>query len=360
MISKASQTILEFYEQHFAPERLANSPRATTKHYTQSIGRLDRYLGRPATFDDVAEETLGGLMEWLRRRKCKHSTLAETRRALHALYWASMVNAAPVKPEPARQPLSPETLLRDYAAAYAVKQSLVPHSAYQYGVAADNLSTWFGRPVSIGELTFDLVAAWIKHMASGDLAPATVRNRRTHLLTLWRSANRDGLNGVVPAGLPTAPVPWIPPRAWTYEEVQKLLDAAERLQGHYPEFPTPSQRIIRRSTCWGLLIRLAWDTGLRTGDIMALRTRSISADGVVEIIQSKTQRHHLARIHPETQAAIAASYPPQGDTIIPWYFSGEYLRREFRRIVPTAGIEPGSFKKLRKSSASEVEMMYPG
>lgn len=361
MIGQAPALSLhDFYADRFEPERLAHSSPATRKHYTQSIGRLDRYLGRPATFDDIAEETLGGLMAWLCQRKCKVSTLEETRRALHALYWAHAASNAPEQPEPARQPLGPETLLRHYVDVYEGKRTLRPGSIYQYQVAADCLDRWFGRPVAVGELTFDLVAAWIRHIVSSAFAPATARNRRQHLLTLWRSAHSAGLCASNPLGLPTVPLPWVPPKAWTYEEVQKLLGASEGLKGHYPKFPAQSQRIIRRSTFWGLLIRLAWDTGLRTGDIMALRLQQIDDEGTVEVVQGKTRRHHLTRIHPETHEAIRASFPPTIDTIIPWYMSREYHNREFRAIVQAARIGPGTFKKLRKSSGSEVEMLFPG
>ncbi len=361
MIRKTDNpTLTEFYHARFEPERLANAPLATRKHYFQSIARIDRYLGRGSTFDDIGDETMGGLMEWLRDRKAAQSTLAETRRALHALYWAYACDVAPSEPERPPCPTSAETMLCDYVGVYAGKRTLRPGSVYQYQVAANCFDLWYGRRVAVNELTFELVALWIKHLIQSSMAPATANNRRRHLLTLWRHAHLDGFNDVAPLGLPTVPVPWVPPQAWTYEEVKLLLDAAERLKGHYPAFPAQSQRIIRRATLWGLLIRLAWDTGLRTGDILALRPQSIRADGVIELIQSKTQRHHLTRIHPETQNAIAASFPPQTDTIIPWYATGEYARREFKAIIASAGIPPGSFKKLRKSSGSEIEMRYPG
>jgi len=353
-------TLNEFYQERFVPERLACAAPGTRKHYSQSIARIDRYLGRPATFDDIGDETMGGLMEWLRDRKAKQSTLAETRRALHALYWARACNLAPAEPEPPPCPHSAATLLSDYVDVYVGKRTLQPGSIYQYRVAADSIDRWYGRPVAVGEVTFELVAEWIRYLIQSTLAPATARNRRTHFLTLWRSMHADGLNPCLPVGLPTVPVPWIPPRAWTYDEVKLLLDVAERLGSHYPKSPAMNERVMRRATFWGLMIRLAWDTGLRTGDIMALRPQSIRDDGVIELIQSKTRRHHLTRIHPETQAAIAASFPPATGTILPWYASWEYYRREFKAIMTSACIGPGSFKKLRKSSGSEVEMLYPG
>ena len=64
-------------------------------------------------------------------------------------------------------------------------------------------------------------------MLAGPLAPATVHNRRRHLLTLWIACHRDDLVDYRSGDTFTAPAAWVPPTAWTYEQVRQLLEQAE-------------------------------------------------------------------------------------------------------------------------------------
>ena len=76
-------------------------------------------------------------------------------------------------------------------------------------------------------------------------------------------------------------------------------------------------------------------------------------------MQRKTGRWHLTKVHEETRDKILASFPPDRRTIIPWDMTKEHFREEFGALVKAAGLN-GTFKTLRKSSATEVELHYPG
>jgi len=156
-------------------------------------------------------------------------------------------------------------------------------------------------------------------------------------------------------------VPWVPPTAWTYEQVQQLLERAESLDDYYPadRWLANERDRMRRASFWGLVIRLAWDTGLRGCDLLELRPRSLTSRRTIELIQSKTGRWHMTMVHEETRDKILASFPPDRRTIIPWVMTPKYFRDEFSELVKAAGLK-GTFKTLRKSSATEVELHYPG
>jgi integrase/plasmid maintenance system antidote protein VapI len=260
---------------------------------------------------------------------------------------------------------SPEMTLGDYFQnVYLRRRELRANSQYQYGVAIASVDRWSGGPVRLADLKDDLVNDWIAWLCKGTMAPATARNRRRHLLTLWRAASEDHLAADQQHRLRAINAPWIPPRAWTYEQVQQLLAAADRLKGYHPaaRWPRDSRHPLQmpRAIIWGLLIRLAWDTGLRQGDIFALKASQLGSDGVIEVVQSKTQRWLMTKVHPETLAAIRASFPPERETLAPYLLCAEHFRREFAALVKIAGIPKGSFKRLRKSSATDVERRYPG
>jgi integrase len=266
----------------------------------------------------------------------------------------------------------PEMWLEDYLhEVYCNTHVLRPGTIYQYQIAINCLDEWSGEPLRVSELGDTLINCWLKHLETKGLAPATIRSRRTHILSLWYAAFKGGLCPSRPTDVRIAPVPYNPPRAWRWEEVQKLLDTTEKLKGSYPgeRWVLPQEKRYRRargcasvtaSVYWGLFIRLAWDTAIRQGDLFKLQLSNFNKDGHGEIVQRKTRMWHFVRVHPETMQFILQSFPPSREFIMPtWHASIELWRREFRRIVGLAGLD-GTAKKIRKSSATDVEIHFPG
>ncbi len=262
---------------------------------------------------------------------------------------------------PALQPAPTMTLGEYLEKVYSQRRLLKPKSICQYQAAVNSISGWHGKPLAVRDLSRDFVNSWIRHLIAGPNAPATVQNRRRHLLTLWIAADRDGLVNYRKGDTLTVPAPWVPPRAWTWEQVKKLLDAAERLQGDYPaiQWLVDERNRMRRATYWGIVIRMAWDTGLRGCDLLELTPGMLANDRTIELTQSKTSRWHIVKVHEETELRIRASFSTDRATIIPRLLSPEYFRKQFRAIIEAAGLR-GSFKTLRKSSATDVEIRHPG
>ena len=143
------------------------------------------------------------------------------------------------------------------------------------------------------------------------------------------------------------------PQAWTPAEVQLLVEAADTFAAYIRH-----EKSNAPIGCfWKAIIMTAWDTGLRTIDLGQLRYADIGADGVIHIVQHKTGWPLHCQIRPETLAAIQAIDPANRELI----FGPSNRRRQitFRRLVKTAGLV-GTFKKLRKSSATAVERLSPG
>lgn len=246
--------------------------------------------------------------------------------------------------------------------AYKVKRSISPGAVYQYEVAVQSLDRWSGEPVRVDELCDALVNRWVRFLESQSIAPATLRNRRRHLLTLWISACRDELCPTRPHDVRCPPLPYKAPRAWPYEDVCKLLGAAMTLEGQYPSerWVTDVTWRLPRRVIWSLLIRIGWDTGIRLYDLWNLKRSQFAADGEFEIVQRKTGRWHLSKVHPSTMQAIDQSEADKRDFIVPWRASLKWFDLEFAKIVEAAEVLPGPFKRIRKSSATEVEKFHPG
>ncbi|HEY5311923.1 MAG TPA: tyrosine-type recombinase/integrase, partial [Pirellulales bacterium] len=372
----AAMPLRQFLVDLYAPRHKLRP--GTLHQYLVAVDSLDNWHGQPVRLCDLTSEMAIAWLAYLQTRRLARITIKNRRRHLLTLwmgaYRCALVELVPVvpvlgkprsKPRPTEEPpaaLAADMPLADYVHHYASQRGIVQKSVYQFQVAVNSLNRWSGEPLRLCDLTDELFNDWLEHILGEDSAPTTIRGRRTHALALWNAAWRAGLVPQKARNVRPVRCPWQPPVAWPHAEVCELLRAAECLRGH-----TPSQRWLRsrvgsveRSTFWSLIVRVAWDTGLRLSDILTLTRGQVANDGTIQLVQSKTRRWHGARLHAGTLEAIAKRSLGAGELLFRWPSSREYFGREFREIVRLAGIPAGSFKKLRKSSASDVEMRYPG
>lgn len=247
---------------------------------------------------------------------------------------------------------APDTLgayARDYGLIHAVR----PNTLHQYRIVADLFERWAGGPVRLEDLDERSVSAWLRDLATTH-APATCRSKRVGLLALWRAAAEEDLCDPPCRRVRSVPVPIVPVEAWDADEVRRLLEAVAGLRGRHPCG-------LSRPEWWDLAIRVAWDTALRRGDQFRLAVESVRDDGTLTVVQSKTSRVAALRLAPETLERLRGSLRTAPRKLVsPWFASGETFAGQFRRIVRKAGVRPGTWKWLRRSSASDVEEQCPG
>ena len=248
----------------------------------------------------------------------------------------------------------PDTLGEYARHGYSLLRDVKPGTLRQYVIVADLVERWAGRPVRLDELDERSVSEWLRDY-SATVKPHTVRGKKNMLLALWRAAADDGL-----AGEPTARrvrrvrVPQLVPTAWTKAEVEALLATVAGI-------PRRHRCGLRRAVWWDLAVRVAWDSGLRWGDLVALRVDQIGPDGTVSLTQSKTAKVSTFRLSPTTLDALRATLAAcPRDLVCPWPASGETFRDQFSLIVHKAGIRAGTWKFIRRGSGTDVEMQLPG
>jgi integrase len=236
---------------------------------------------------------------------------------------------------------------------YELERGLSGGSVIQYCRAASSLEEFVGGPVPVASLCREMVNHWLKWLAECELAPSTVKNRRTHLLALWRGAAEAGLIEK-PTRIRRVTVPFQAPVAWTADEARRILSAAQKMPGRYGMIYG-----LPRAAVWEMLVRLAWNTGLRQGDVFRLRYDGVASDGLIAPTQNKTGRWLPCRLTSSTMECIDRWKSPVRERIVPWSYTTEHFRHEFAGVVATAGLS-GSFKRIRKSAASNVERRFPG
>lgn len=247
-----------------------------------------------------------------------------------------------------------EKSVLDFADEYDLDRGLTKESARQYRYAAKSISDWAGRQMPIGELNAGTFNRWLRDIQSSHLSPDTVANRRRHLLALWRAAADAQLCEDPPRRLRPAKIPYKPPRAWTVDEIRELLLVTAKLR-------RTRNGKIPRNIWWTLAVRVAWDSGLRGVDVLRLRCDDVQPDGLVVVGQSKTNRPTIFRLSGGTMQLLSESLKTHPrKTVLPWDATKESFRSQFSRIVRSAGIRKGTWKWIRRSSATDVEKSCPG
>jgi integrase len=246
------------------------------------------------------------------------------------------------------------TTLSAFVKTYGLFHPCSIETLRQYQISVDLFSRWAGGQIPLDQLDAASVSEWIRDYASSGVAPSTVRSKRSHILIMWRAAADEGLCELPTRRVRPVRVPWIAPTAWTLEEVQRLVDACSRLKRWH-------KCGIRRSEWWALAIRVAWDTGLRWEDqVRRLRFDQITPDGIIAMPQHKTSRVVVCRLSEVTLEAIRLSMAQDPRRLVtPWAASHETFSKQLKRLVRLAGIRPGTWKWIRRASATDVEIQSP-
>ena len=119
------------------------------------------------------------------------------------------------------------------------------------------------RPARVGDLTDSNVAKLLGWLTTTRKQSATTANGSHKCLAcLWRWA-RD--KGYTPTGPTVAPLktPVRTPRAWSRDELTRLVTAAATSAGSIGGMPARDW--------WLIVLSLQWDCGVRAGEMLALR-----------------------------------------------------------------------------------------
>lgn len=175
-------------------------------------------------------------------------------------------------------------------------------------------------------------------------APSTVKGLRGDLLTLWRYVASLGLcEPPVPGEVWRPKVPATLPECYSLEEVRELVAGCPHLRGRYGK--------IARGLYWDALIRAAWDTGLRKGDLMHVSAGDLREGHVLVTVAHKTGARVIHTLAPATVAALIVV----GKLAFPapdWSFT-----RHFHKLRDLT-VGHGQFKWLRRSSGSYVALEH--
>jgi len=231
-----------------------------------------------------------------------------------------------------------EDLLQDYLAAHDVAKT----TADYYRRMVKVLNRWACGPVPLDSFTVRLVNRMLQDFQIANKAAYYRKTVRSAMRSLLAHRN----DGILTGKLRTVRVDPLEPEVWTAEEIQRLINTCNYM------------RSDRKRLWWQTLIAVGYFTGLSNGDLWRVRRADIDATGVVRLRRNKTRKPIAMRI-PNEWLARLSKLARRDEPIWGRPMAEETFRETFARIVGKAKLT-GSFKRLRKSCGTSVEMQHPG
>jgi integrase len=229
---------------------------------------------------------------------------------------------------------------------------ITPGAVRQIEVAIRQIEQFAGRPLSVYDLTEDLLRRFLAEFR-GSHAAATTNSRRRDLLALWRCAFDEGIidrpprRGKIRRAKDAARIP----EAWSPPQVASILEACRS-----DALPVGG---LSGPAWWRSILLVLYDTGARLGECLAVESADLSiTDCWVVFRTTKTRRERWAAIHEETARACEAIYNNRRPLVWPLGITRQQLDRRFRKILDRAGLpyRPGVlFRRLRQTSGTLIE-----
>jgi integrase len=243
--------------------------------------------------------------------------------------------------------------LADLVGAYVAEHvyGVSPGYVSQLRLSVELFGRFLGRPATLADLRDVVVSSWVDELVRR-VAPATARTQRGNLLAIWRWAFESRRADEAPLRVRRVRIGRHCPRAWAPEELAAIFQAADALEGCF------RGSTMRRALWWGSLVRCAYDTALRLGDLLRLRLEDVRRG---QVVQHKTGEVVLFGLRPHTVKLVRRQDAVVGgDLIWPLWGRREALYRAMRQLVDQAGVRPGTFRQLRRSAVTALECVAPG
>lgn len=170
------------------------------------------------------------------------------------------------------------------------------------------------------------------------ITPASIRNRLSYLRAACRYAQKHhgiGIGESFDIAMPT-----VRNERHVYADRKEMLAIARRCETRYAR----------------ALVRIAFYSGMRLGEIVSIGKRSIVKDGLFVLIDTKNGENRIVPVHPRLNVLLK---------YLPFQFSKVWLQRLVRRAMDGAGFKHMHFHDLRHSAASmlinnEVDLFTVG
>lgn len=220
----------------------------------------------------------------------------------------------------------------------AVERDASPHTLSAYARDLDDAEQGLAGGLMAADAAG--VEAWYRGLSERGLSPATMSRRRSAVRQFYRFALGEGWRADDPSSRLEAPARGRPlPKVLSRDEMDRLIAAAG-------EGDTLGAARLRA------LVELAYASGLRVSELLALRVEAVRRDPAFLIVRGKGGKERMAPLNAPARSAVAdwlaardGARKPEGPDS-PWLFpshgaSGRLTPRRFAQLLDRAAVRAG-------------------
>ncbi|AYG95991.1 site-specific tyrosine recombinase XerD [Brevundimonas naejangsanensis] len=222
----------------------------------------------------------------------------------------------------------------------AVERDASPHTLAAYGRDLADAEAHLVEAGGLMGADQQALEAWFADLSRRGLSAPTAARRRSSVRQFYRFALGEGWRADDPSRRLDAPKQGRPlPQTLSREEIEALLAAASARDG------ASGLRLIA-------LVEMAYASGLRVSELLALKVEAVRRDPAYLIVRGKGGKERLAPLNPAAREAIkawldardAARKPNTPDSA--WLFpshgkTGHLTPRRFAQLLDQAALAAG-------------------
>lgn len=246
------------------------------------------------------------------------------------------------------------TLLEFLKHIYAPSNlNLSEESEEQLAIAVRRLNAHAGHPVTLDELTKELLAEWLKSLTKSS-ATATVNGKRSSIMTLWRAAHRLGKAARPPESweIPSMRARRRMPNSWTVEEMERILSVCRGIRGRFRLSGIPKADFLAS------LIVFQYETGTRLSASLAVEAKDLNLETGLVMLRYDTAKTGLEQAHWLSDQAIeliATHWDGKRRMVWPFGPNRNGLWTSLKSVLKAAGLpfdRRSMFHRIRRTTAT--------
>lgn len=406
-----TDTLVDVFENHYRPARLAASrSRTTFKKWHSSLRWFGEALGRAATVADLTDDAIDSAERFLDDRGISDISRAHFRGHMMTLWIflgeLKVIADAPKKRPPGRdrkkefptptishrewrgsddwtgfpakafpgvnerrkirgklvtvahpaESMTPSDRLSDLANCYIGRKLRGGNyaSAQRYHATIDETEFLLDRPALISDLTNETIEAVAWQVKENGRAANTANGYRKALVALANFAFKCGILKTAP-DVPKLVVPRKAPIGWTRKQLAILWDACKRQTGTIGPVPAADWLVA--------LHNVLWDTGERITGALSARWQRLDSESrflTIEAQYRKGKTEDLTkRLSPATMVSLEKIRLPERELIFEMHFSYSALIWRYKRMLKSCGLphtREYKFHAIRRTSSSFLKV----
>lgn len=248
----------------------------------------------------------------------------------------------------------PVTLWHICQTRYFPESSRITHDKtldhYRYAVGW--LKKYLGREPVLADLTDANCVATMKLMVERGRSPVSANSMIGRIRALWNWCAKQRLVEKFPT-YQNMKEPKRIPRAWTREEMEKLIEACSHVGGRFGK--------VWKADFWVALHYVIWDTAERIGAVLEIKKEWVDFKTGILFIPAEArkscERDMAYRLHADTLAALKKIADNDSDMLFESGRTISALYAAYKLVRKLAGLpqdRQSGFHRVRRSVASHL------